>query len=366
MRPSIPGEDDPFLGTREEIPQVAISGTIASVDTKKGTVGVRMGRGIGHRPDVKIPMFQLSFNLTASSWFRFMPQVGDNVTLVQNVDGSMHIVNYECLNYQQLSDADSQDEFLFRELKQGEFEVRSSGLASIFGSKTGTLRLAGGPATLTLNRKDQAADLSAPFIRMGALACEIRFGEVRRRVLPTDFEETALPGGAGTLREFRLVVAREAGPVALPMVEVALGDVLTETAPVYPPALSGFGSPVRAQARVFDPTGLLALFGLRVDALGNLEVVQGPTPTGQMTIQPGLSLRLGGPAAAEPVPLGLVLNTFLTNLITALQGAVVQTAVGPGTFNPATIAALAALLPQLPLHLSTVVYTQLTPTPGAP
>lgn len=364
MRPSIPGEDDPFLGTRDEIPQSAISGTIASVDTRRGIVGVRLGRGVGYRPDVKLPMFQLSFNLTKSSWFRFMPQVGDNVTLVQNVDGSMHIVNYECLNYEQLANADAQDEFLFRELQQGEFEVRSSGFATIFGSKTGTLRLAGGPAVLTLNRKDQAADLSAPFIRMGALSCEIRFGEVRRRVLPTDFEETGMPGGTGTFREFRLVVAKDAGPVALPMVEVALGDVLTETPPAYPLALSGFGTPLRARATIKDPTGLLNLFGLQVDSAGNLEVRQAAISGGQMVLQPGLRLLLGGPTATEPVPLGLMLNTFLTNLITVLASAVVQTPVGPGAFNPATIAALNALIPQLVSHLSTVAFTQPAPTPG--
>jgi hypothetical protein len=362
-RALLPGEawDDPDKGTRDEIPNVAVTGIIMSVDVHNGVVGVRL-KDVGYRNTVKLPIFQVSIKGTSSSWFRFMPQVGDIVTLVQNQNGAMHIVGYEVLNYQQIAKEDEAETFLFRELQQGEFEIRSKGMASIFGSDTGVLRLAGGPAILKLDRQNLEASLESPLIKQRAMACEIRFGEVRRRVLPTDFEDTALVGG--TLREFRLVVAREVGPASLPMVDVKVGDVVQEIAPAYPLAVSGFATPLRVSARVLDPSGLLGLFGLRVDALGNLEVVQ--AVGGQMVLQPGLTIRLGGSTATEPLVLGLVLNTFLTNLIAVLQGAVVATPVGPGTLNPATIAALQALIPQLTAHLSTVAFTQLTATPGVP
>lgn len=369
MRPTVPGETDPFHGTHEEIPGVAITGSITAVDARNGIVGVRFLTGGGQRPEVRIPMFQLSVMGANSSWFRFMPQVGDRVTLIQNVDGTMHIANYECVNYAQLADADQEDQFLFRPLKEGEFEIRSAGFASVFGSRLGELRLAGGPATLTLSRENLVATLDAPLVRATATSCEIRFGELRRKFLPTDTEETSIP----TFREFKLVVARDVVAAALPMVEVKMGDVVTEVPP-YPPALSALPtpSPLRTSMRVLDPTGLFALFGMRVDALGNLEIIQGPTPTGTMVLQPGLRLALGGPLATEPVALGLVLNANLTQLIGIISGAfsalATDAAVTPATKAAASAAvtALGLLIPQLVAHLSTVAFTQLVATPGAP
>ena len=359
--PSIPGQIDPYFGARTGIPGSSIDGIIESVDTRNGVVNIRLGHSaIGTRNGVKIPFFQVSVLRSNSSWLRFMPQVGDRVNLVQGMDGRIHIMNYEVLNYKQLADADEEEEFLFRELKEGEYELRSAGAAEIFGSRSGILRMAGGASTLTLNRDDMIATLDAPLITANATSCQIRFGEVRRKVLPTDFGETAL--ALGSQREFRLTVAKDILLASVPMVDIKLGDVVTDTTP-FPVKPGGLGAPLRGEFRVFDPTGLIPMFSFRVDSGGSLEILQ---TVGTITLQPGTILRLGGPASTEPVVLGLLLNTFLTNFINVLTAAVVQTAVGPGTFNPATIAALNALIPQLVTHLSTVAFSQKTATPGVP
>lgn len=382
MRFPVPGESDPFLGTRTEIPNVAITGTIASVDTRNGIIGVDLGIGIGYRPDVKLPLLQLSVLGSNSSWLRFMPQVGDVVTLVQNVNGNMHIVNFESINYKQLADADAADRFLFRELKGGEFEIRSSGLAAILGTREGILRLNGGTATLVLDRDGMEIDADAMLHKSVALACETRFGQVRRRLLPIDTEDSAVAGGVQ--REHRVFVARDVAGAAIPMVDAKLGDVVDDTTPFAPTIGSG-GGPLRAHVRVYDAAGVTTAFELEVDALGNLEVTQSALATvlgiklvgllssflaqyKDFTFQPTTTIKLGGPGATEPVPLGTQLNTFLQGLTDALNSAVIATPMGPATFNPATLAALQVLKSTYltsNVILSDVALTQKLPSPGS-
>lgn len=381
MRPPIPGDDDPFLGVRDEIPNVAITGTITAVDTRNGIVGVDVA-GLGHRNDVQIPLFQFSFlGDDGSSWFRFMPQVGDQVTLVQNVRGTMHIVNYECLNYRQLANANQANQFLFPELQQGEFEVRSAGLATIYGNKDGTLRIAGGPATFTLRRETLESELDATLQRFKAQSCEIRFGEVRRKLLPIDVEETAL--ASGTLREFRLQVAQDVGFVALPMLDIKAGNVVNDTTP-FAPTLGEGGGPLRAHVKVFDAAGTTTAFELQIDALGNVELTQSALATvlglkivglastmlaqyRDMVLQPSVSFKVGSTGSTENMVLGQQLKTLLTNLINTIETMVIATAMGPASPNPATVAALEALKAASVtsnLILSDYAFVSKLPTPG--
>jgi hypothetical protein len=382
MREPIPGDEDPFYGTRDEIPGAAVTGIITAVDTRNGILKVRIYQGISVRDDVELPMIQFSFALNKSSWLRFMPQVGDTVTLVQNVDGRMHIVNFEAINYRQLADADTFNQTLFRELKAGEWEIRSSGVASIFGSKEGTLLVQGGPVTITLSRDRLEALLEAPLIRQQAMGSEVRFGEVRRPLLPTDIEETSLAGG--TLREHRTRIAHDLVATELPVLDIKLGDVVNDTTPFALTVGEG-GGPLRAHVRVFDAAGATTAFELQVDALGNLELTQSALATAlglklvgllssfqaqyrDFTFQPTTTIRLGGPGASEPVPLGLQLNAFLNGLLSALNSAVVATSTGPALFNAATLAAFQTLVST---YLSTnalnsdVAFSQKLPSPGS-
>jgi len=384
MREPIPGESDPFMGVRTEIPDVAVTGTITAVNTRDGTVHVSLeDGGLGVRPGIQIPIFQFSYMRGTSSWFRFMPQRGDRITLVRNLNGRFHIVNYECLNYRQLANEDEGGQLLFRELKEGEYEIRSSGAAAIFGSKDGTLRLAGGPATITISRPDMSIEADATLHKVTSLACQIRFGEVRRLLLPTDLDETALAGG--TQREYRLVVAKDAGVVDIPMVDVKVGDVVDDAAPFAPTIGSG-GGPLRAHVRVYDAAGATVVYDLEVDALGNVEATQASTAAAlglklvglassllaqyrDFTFQPTTTIKLGGPGATENVPLGVQLSAFLQALMDALNSAVIATAMGPASFNPATLAAFAALKAAYlasNVILSDVAFTQKLSSPATP
>jgi len=383
MREPIPGDEDPFHGSRDEIPGDAVDGVITAVDARNGILKVRIRQGGSVRDDVKLPMIQFSFALGRSSWFRFMPQVGDTVTLVQGMDGAMHIVNFEAINYGQLADEDAADQFLIRELKPGEYELRSAGRATIWGGADGTLRLAGGPVALTLSRDRLESILDGSLHKVTAFGSEVRFGEVRRQLLPTDTEESALSGGA--LREHRTYLAHDAGPVALPVVDAKFGDVVDDMTPFAPTVGSG-GGPLRAHVRVYDAAGATVAFELEVDALGNVEAtlsalatVLGVKLTGlsspflaqfrDFVLQPSTTIKLGGPGAIENVPLGVQLNQFLQALMDALNSAVIATAMGPASFNPATLATLSALKATYLTSnaiLSDVSFTQKLASPGTP
>jgi hypothetical protein len=381
MREPIPGDEDPFHGSRDEIPGVAVDGIITAVDPRNGILKVRIEQGSSVRPDIKLPMVQFSFALGRSSWFRFIPQVGDTVTLVQGMDGSMHIINFEAINYGQLADEDAADQFIYRELKAGEYELRSAGRATVWGSADGTLQLTGGPVSITLSKDRLESILDGSLHRQVVMGSEVRFGEVRRQLLPTDTEETALTGG--TLREHRTYLAHDAGVAALPVIDIKLGDVVDDIAPFIPTMGSG-GGPLRAHVRVYDAAGATLAFELEVDALGNTEATQASTAATlglklvgllspflaqykDFTLQPTTTIKLGGPSAIEPIPLGTQLNAFLQALMDALNSAVIATAMGPASFNPATLAALQALKGTYltsNLILSDVSYTQKLPTPG--
>jgi hypothetical protein len=382
MRPILPGESDPFLGVRDEIPGVAIKCTVVAVDTRNGTVTLRLGGSLGQYPDVKIPLMQFSLNRTKSSWGRFMPQIGDLVTAVQDLDGDLHILNWECLNYRQIADADAEEQFIFRELKEGEFEWRSSGAATIFGSELGELRLTGGPVSVTLSKDQLEAVYDAPLHRAIAGGCESRFGEVRRKLLPTDVEESSILGG--TLAESQTVVARSTGLVDTRLADVTLGDVAADFAP-YTPALGPVGLPLRAQARLYDDLGATELFSFAVDNTGNVAWTQAATAVAlglkiaalasplsvqfrDIELQPSLTLKFGSSASTEPFVLGTQLNAFLQSLVDTLKSAVVATATGPASFNPATIAALESLKTTYlnsNLILSDFIFGSKLPTPGA-
>jgi len=381
MREPIPGDEDPFYGNRDEIPGCSVDGVITAVDPRNGVLKVRITQGGSVRDDVKLPMVQFSFALGRSSWFRMIPQVGDTVTLIQGMDGSMHIIAFEAINYGQLADEDAADQFLIRELKAGEYELRSAGRATIWGGADGTLQLTGGPVAITLSKDRLESVIEASLHRVVVAGSEQRFGEVRRLLLPTDPEESAL--AAGVYREARTFLAHDAGAVATPMVDVKVGDVVDDSTPFAPTVGSG-GGPLRAHVRVYDAAGATVAFELEVDALGNVEATQSALATAlglkmvgltssllaqyrDITLQPATVLRLGGPSANEPVPLGTQLNTLLQNLIDTLSTGVVLVAGSTGGFNPATVAALNALKAYLASNaiLSQVAFTQLAATPGS-
>jgi len=249
------------------------AGFIAAIDEENGTVAVSMEDFVGTRTNV-----ELSFDYISSvgpGWFRFMPSIGDKVLLGFRPNNSIEILRYKAISYPQMAQfaKDSNPPFIFRKLKSGEFEIMSSGYAEIWGSKTGLLHLAGGLATLDLDRQTNSIAHNALLHSFEANGSQIKFGAVRRfNPLKTTADEAQVAPGIPE-REFKVTLVQNIAGVTRKMYDATIGKVLD-----YLPALPAgiFTSrkhPDTAQNLVAD-INFYTVDGvqkvqLRVDELGN-------------------------------------------------------------------------------------------------
>jgi hypothetical protein len=81
----------------------------------------------------------------------------------------------------------------FLALQPGEYDLRSSGGATIYGNNDGSLYLAGGArAWVRLDKKNQEVHGEAPLFYLASTGTELRSGLIKRRVLPTDYKESSI------------------------------------------------------------------------------------------------------------------------------------------------------------------------------
>jgi len=213
----------------------------------------------------------------------------------------------------------------FESLGDGEWDMRSSGGAYIFGSKKGKLTFSGGnAATLSLSRNRSEMEVDAPLTTGTANSCLWRYGEVKRQGAtdsqPVRVSEAApilsQPLGASSPMEWSVRLGNSipfpnsllAPMPALITYEEKAGDVYSDDTPMLAGSLqtSSIGAPIRymravhmtaSPLPVFQQAPAYTLLGhlFTVDALGNMETVVNPAAT---------SIKLGPPA-------GLVAATAL-------------------------------------------------------
>jgi hypothetical protein len=307
-RDYIPGEKDQYLDLRDHRRYLSriIRGQISDVRADVGRVQVK---GVIPAIDRPITIKPLWFSASPSdpqdeaskpytAWGRYMPIGNEMVEIAYRNDDTPVIIGYditateneERAGYNKLTEARDNGSIAyssFRDLKPGEFDFKSAGNAYIFGSKFGTLFLAGSQAFIRLVGQDYRIESKASEYNFKSDSTQFRIGTVFRKALPTDQKEnpvTKLDGG--TYKEFLVDIAdSNASGIALSPSKIKLhfGDILDDT--TLEPEISESSKNLRARIIVGSDT-LQESFKLEIDESGNIIWNQNTT-----TATDGLKLR---------------------------------------------------------------------------
>jgi hypothetical protein len=332
-------------------------GQIESVRPEDGVVQVRV-EGINESRLANIPLWGMYYDGGSSSWSRYMPPPGATVRLGFGPRNEMEILNYVVYG----EDSDAQGDGgsreprlggykaltrfarnntnrmrIWRDLRPGEFDLRSSGGAGYYFTQDGRAILEAGVTALELDKASQEARLSAFLTVMGEYGAEVRFGDVKRTPLGGAIEEPVDidPSVAVLPKEWRVRLAAQPFPGAdFPLFEDHAGDI-REGTPLQP-VRGASGLPLRRRTRTYDPSGLFETLKVQVDVQGNIEVEQIATATFGLSasffkaniatvtsasIAAGTTLDLGGQTgvninaggeADDGIVKGQALSTYLT------------------------------------------------------
>lgn len=301
-------------------------GQIISVDNANGQVLVRDATS-NEEWKLQIPLGGFSMRGLSSSWIRYMPQRQDYVKIGFGPDNSPELLGYAAFGEEFAPDGTRQSSIavprqglyatierlknsgrdgfnvIFRTLDEGEWDMRSAGGAEIYGTRAGTLNLAGGGgATIRLSKARQEENHQAQLTTFDDTGVEVRFGQVKRKLLPTDAEEStpiipnpgAFLGGtsgiSSTLREHKVVVGVPMPPLGTPVLSYWSEESGTVTdsrgtpALARPSALPGITqlvpfppNPLRHRTQAYALDGLLPSLRVEIDFLGNVQIEQLPT-----------------------------------------------------------------------------------------
>lgn len=178
---------------------------IVVVNKTKGTINVEVRDGlIMERKELEIPWTAFSFdgatdgdgnlvNAWKSSWMRYMPHVGDLVYIGFGPHSEARVLGmatgagqYDVWRKERQKNPSKVPVGDWRVLNSGEWDMRSSGGAYIFGATSGELLLSAGP--MVRARLDKANDegrLEAQLWQMGGAGSHIKIGDVKRTIHPT-------------------------------------------------------------------------------------------------------------------------------------------------------------------------------------
>lgn len=176
--------------------RVAI-GQIRSVNEDKGTVNVTLLDDLKTPEEgLELPLPGFSIHGYESSWIRYMPQTFDLVYIAWSVKNEARIIGTAMIpgEYAEVAEMDENADFPhadFVKLRQGEWDLRSSGGAYIRGTRDGHLVLSAGPEVqMRLSKSATECRSEAGLWVKNSLGSFQRIGDVKRLLLPTDFAET--------------------------------------------------------------------------------------------------------------------------------------------------------------------------------
>ena len=390
---------------------------ITDVHVDKGTINVQFER-LDFGREITIPFMGLSIppqtsetdkNYLRASWGRYIPQVGDIVLVAFGPDGAPYALGYHTISYESfdffdlVNDSrggigwgDSSGRTM---LKPGDWDWRSArGSALYLGDRAS---LSAGPHGISIN-KPTADITTATTLAIGKFGTgtETRQGGARRRVLPTDTNETDIYNSTGAVAQ-EVNYSVKIGPIpgGTEIARESFGDVIDET--TFQPMLGESGQFVRRFTLLKDISGLLDVFTQKIDTGGN-SVTEAQTAikfswntpvaawdvknlstkieststidikatgvmtleaTGAATLKSSASVTLEAPsislgqAASEPVLKGQTLMNAMSTLLGQMSGdwTALAGVLGIGTNS---VAAITVFLAQLANYMSVKVKTE--------
>lgn len=249
---------------------------VRSVDVEKGTVNVSCIDDLPLAENhVEIPVHAISIQGFSSSWIRYMPQQWDLVYLAFGPKNEPRIVGFatrpeDYQTFQEFKDTHP-DEFPnadFTVLQPGEWDLRSSGGAYIYGDRDGHLLLSGGPQVqMRFDKPAKEVRTEGGLWVFGSEGSAFRIGDVKRRVLATDQTETTFDGKEASLH---IETPPSAPGLATLLIDEKWGDVKDETGVAV---TSSQGQLLRHQRKIWgsDSTSSVktAVVTEETDASGN-------------------------------------------------------------------------------------------------
>jgi len=279
---------DPFAPkTGSDFPYYCTRSRIIDVRPEKGTCTLEYESTIGQRNDVHIPLLAFSFNVKSpdqSAWMRYMPQIGDVVLISFDANGTPYIIGYDTLSYEELQKQDSSKlpGFVFRQLKWGEFDCRSAGMAGWFASRAGTLTLFAGDQNFKLYRTTRQVDANFGLFKLSSDDTLIRLGDAKRKKTPLDVNESGVIATGLQLKEANFDVNQTLAFVKKPVARFSFGNVIEEPtllSAAVPMKGDLSGDPVRWHLELFDTTGFISAFKEQIDDHGNVGITMGVLAT---------------------------------------------------------------------------------------
>jgi len=281
-------------------------GQISAIDVDHGTVEVVILDNIGaKRETLELPWPGMSMNGQRSSWMRYMPQLRKPRNADDPAGGDWVYVGFGPLNQARIlgfavpegvySDfvgvRDKTPNLVpsgdFTTLQQGEWDMRSSGGAYIFGNRDGALLVSAGPRTqMRLDKQNKEVRGESPLWRIGGDGSFFKIGDVKRTLPVAPFKETNVSVADPTaLKEYWLHLQNPSlvPTAAIMLVDEQYGAVRDDTGVPRVGTLSGVPVPLRRRSKVWSATSTSAfatsVFSSEVDALGNHEVTYGDAST---------------------------------------------------------------------------------------
>ncbi|MDC1299963.1 hypothetical protein N8Z24_00490 [bacterium] len=353
---------------------------VFEVDIEKGTVKVQLEK-VPYTVEATMPLVGMSVppltpdptgedakhgvDFKASSWGRYIPQVGDILLVGFGMDGTVYSLGYSALFYKGVQYGEQAEEStgglnwgttVGKRMKPGDWDFKSARNANLYlGDKA---KLSAGSSSVNLSKFSADITSTAPLIMDKATQSEARFGAVRRRVLPTDSTESPITSsrGADQAQESTTIVKwNNSTPQGGILTEYAMGDVIEDSTTGSSLRTSSQSQPVRRYFLANDLAGATAAYEESVDVLGNYEVSSSlatnftwdtplcsweisnlstkiaSTSTVEITadttliltgttgvVVDGATIKFGGDSASEPFVLGLKWQEFAGALVAAI------------------------------------------------
>jgi hypothetical protein len=296
---------------------------ITHINTDNGTCNVAcLDNMCTQRHNLELPWSGMSFNGQNSSWMRYMPQLsdpfydtkgnrkgggGDWVYVGFSTRNEARILGYAtpiggyaAFNAGKTSNPTAIPVGDFQTLKQGEWDLRSTGGAYIFGQKSGALLMQAGPFTkILLDKQNNEARAESGLWAFGSTGSELRIGDVKR--LATSYKETDVSLIDPTAqKEFSVYLENPGLPgTATLIAELEMGAVRNS---LGIPSVSAQEAPLRHRHRIYVPGQLsvdpspIEAYSNEIDTDGNQTVSYGDTAT-NVSVEGGIATDISMNAA---------------------------------------------------------------------